>query len=92
MLKVLLSLTAATAVLATSVAAHAFTLTNQDRTEHRFTIYVEDDEWNITILANETLRHLCASGCSIAIEIGQEKDFEGYETVMIMDGRLTIAE
>lgn len=92
MLKALLGLTAVTAVFATSVTAYAFTLTNQDRTEHRFTIYVEDDEWNITIQANEILSHLCATGCSIAIEYGEEQDFEGYETVMIIDGRLTIAE
>lgn len=90
MLKALLNLTAATAVIATSVAANAFTLTNRDRTEHRFTIYVEDDEWNITIQANETLSHICRSGCSIALGSDEDQDFEGNEIVNIIDGRLIV--
>jgi cbb3-type cytochrome oxidase subunit 3 len=92
MLKTLLSLTAATAVFVTAVTAYAFTLTNKDQMAHQFTIYVEDDEWDITIQANETLKHLCRSGCSIAIGYGREKDFKGREIVFIEDGRMTIAK
>ena len=92
MLKTLLSLTAATAVFATAVTASAFTLTNKDQMAHKFTIYVEDDEWDITIQAYETLKHLCRSGCSIAIGYGRERDFKGREIVFIEDGRMTIAK
>jgi hypothetical protein len=94
MFKRFFSLIAVAAVFATMAPANAFTLTNHDTTHYEFTIYVEDedDEWNITIQAKETLTHLCASGCSISIEHGEEKDFEGYEVVWIVDGRLRIVE
>jgi hypothetical protein len=92
MLKGLLSVTAAAGVIATSVAAHAFTLTNMDGVERIFTILVEDDEWNITIQPNETLSHLCRSGCSIVLGYTEDQDFWGNETVKIMDGRLTVGK
>lgn len=92
MLKWPISLTTAAVVLAASVSAHAFTLTNWDGRQHTFTIFVEDDEWIVTIQPKETLHHLCVSGCSIAIEYDEEQDFEGREAVMIVDGRLLVAE
>jgi hypothetical protein len=94
MLKGVLSVIAGAVVFATIAPANAFTLTNHDTTHYEFTIYVEDedDEWNITIQAKETLTHLCASGCSISIKHGEEKDFQGYEVVWIVDGRLRVAE
>jgi hypothetical protein len=94
MLKELFSLTAAALVIATSVAAHAFTLTNLDGMEHMFTIYAEDDEWGqaITIQPNGTLHHICISGCSIALEYDDEQDFRGHEAVVIMDGRLIVGK
>lgn len=94
MLKTLIGLTAAAAIIATSVTAHAFTLTNLDRMGHKFTIYVDDDddEWDITIQFNETLSHLCPSGCTIAIEYGEEEDFEGHETILIIGGQLTTVQ
>lgn len=94
MLKTLIGLTAAAAVIATSVTAYAFTLTNLDRMRHKFTIYLDDDddEWDITIQFNETLSHLCASGCTIAIEYGEEEDFQGHESILIIDGQLTTVE
>jgi hypothetical protein len=90
MLKGLFSLTAAAALIATSAAANAFTITNWDTTKHMFTILIEDDEWNITIQPNETLSHLCRSGCSIALGSDEDQDFEGNETVKIIDGRLNV--
>ena len=88
----LFSLTAVAALIATSVAAHAFTITNWDVTKHLFTIFVEDDGWNITIQPNETLSHLCRSGCSIALGYDEDQDFEGKETVKIVDGRLIVGK
>ena len=92
MLKGLFSLTAAAALIATPAATHAFTITNRDRTKHIFTILVEDDEWNIIIQPNETLSHLCRSGCSIALESDEDQDFQGTETVKIVDGRLIVGK
>jgi hypothetical protein len=92
MLKGLFSLTAAAALIATSVAAHAFTITNWDETKHMFTILVEDDEWNITIQPNETLSHICRLGCSIALGYDEDQDFVGNETIKIIDGRLIVGK
>lgn len=92
MLKGLFSLTVAAALLATSAATHAFTITNWDRAKHIFTILVEDDEWNIIIQPNETLSHLCRSGCSIALGSEEDRDFYGNETVKIVDGRLIVGK
>jgi hypothetical protein len=88
--KGLISLTAFAAVIATSVAAHAFTITNLDGAEHTFTILVEDDEWDIEIQPNETLSHLCLSGCSIILSYREDRRFYGNEIVKIVDGRLVI--
>ncbi|HEX9770406.1 MAG TPA: hypothetical protein VGA50_14630 [Kiloniellales bacterium] len=58
-----------------------------------FTIFEGDDEWSGTIGPSETLTDLCTSGCSIALnDEDEETDFRGYETVMIIDGKLTLAE
>jgi hypothetical protein len=92
MLTTILGLTMVTAIMAASLPALAFTLTNLDGTEHMFTIVVEDDEWDVTIQPNEKLSHLCRSGCSIAIGHGEERDFEGNETVIITGGRLILGE
>lgn len=92
MLKTILGLTMVTAIMAASLPALAFTLTNLDGAEHVFTIVVKDDEWDVTIQPNEILSHLCRSGCSIAIGYGEERDFKGNETVIIMGGRLILGE
>lgn len=92
MFKGLKSLTAAAVLMVTSVAAHAFTLTNWEGRQHTFIVFVEDDEWNVRIQPNETLHHLCVSGCSIALEYHEEQDFEGREFVMIVNGRLFVAK
>lgn len=92
MLKTILGLTLMTAVFTAPVSAHAFTLTNQDTKEHMFTILIEDDEWDITIEPNETLIHLCPSGCSIALGYQRERDFIGSENVKIIGGRLRVGE
>ena len=91
MIKELLSLTAAAVLIATPVSAQAFTLINRDVTQHTFTIYEEDDEWSVTIQPDQTLTHLCRSGCSIALEHAEERDFDGREIVVISDGRLLVA-
>lgn len=90
MLKGLLSLTAAAAIIATPVAAHAFSLTNWDSTKHKFIILEEDDEWYVTIQPDQTLSHLCRSGCSIILGMDEDQDFQGNETVGILDGRLIV--
>ena len=95
MLKELLSLMAGAAVLATSVAAYPFTLTNRDGRTHNLTVFYDqhdEGEWNLTIEPGETLSNLCPRGCSIALEYDEEEDFEGHEIVTILDGKLVITE
>ena len=92
MLKGLFSLTAFAAVIGTSVAAHAFTITNLDGAEHTFTILVGDDEWDIKIQPDETLSHLCLSGCSIILSYHEDRKFYGNEIVKIVDGRLVLGK
>ena len=82
------SLLAAGPIMAISVAAHALTLTNLDHSVHTLAILEKDDEWTATIQPGETLRHLCRSPCSIALEPDEELDFEGHEIINIRDGRL----
>ena len=87
----LLSLTAAAVLIATPVSAQTFTLINRDVTHHTFTIYVEDNEWSVTIQPDQTLTHLSRSGCSITLENDEERDFDGREIVVIFDGRFLVA-
>lgn len=91
MLKGFLCLTATAFLIATSMPAQALTLINRDGTHYTFTIFVEDDEWSVTIQPNQTLTHLCRSGCSIAFEHHGERDFDGRETIMIVNGRLRVS-
>lgn len=88
--KTLPALAVAAAILAGSLPAYALTVTNLDKTAHTLAILEEDDEWSATIQPGETLRNLCVSRCSIALEPDEEADFEGSESVAIMDGRLII--
>jgi len=78
------------AVLATTVAANALTLTNRDRIVHTFTVYEDDDEWIGKIQPSETLSNLCASACSISLDgkDDPETEFRGNETVLIWYGNL----
>lgn len=90
MLRTLLGLTVTAAIMASSVAAHAVTVTNRDKTEHTLSILEDDDEWSATVQPGKTLRNLCASPCSVAISPDEELDLEGNEVVMIVDGRLIV--
>lgn len=92
MIKTILGLLMVIAVVAASLPAQAFTLTNQDEMAHLFTILVKDDEWRVTIEPNETLAHLCRAGCSISLGYNKEQDFRGNENVSIKDGQMTIAD
>lgn len=85
------------AVLATILAgqAQAITLTNRDGSDLRLQITEGGDEavtHEVVIAANEILDGLCEEGCTIALESGEPQSFEGYETVIIEDGRFVIAE
>jgi hypothetical protein len=93
MLKKALSImTAVATVISTSVAAHAFTITNLDGTAQMLTILEQADEWDIAIQPNETLSHLCHSGCLIILEYDEDQDFQGNETVEIKDGRMNVTK
>lgn len=82
------------AVLLSAGPAHALTLTNLDG-EQRLQITEGFDEpliQDIVIAAGQTLEGLCGGGCTITLENGDEASFEGYEVVVLEDGRLTVAE
>ena len=88
MFKAFLSLTAAVAIMAISVAAHALSVTNLDSSVYTLSILEEDDEWSADIEPGETLKYLCNSPCSIALGRDKEWDFEGHENLKLMNGRL----
>ncbi len=85
----------ATAALFLASQAQAFTLTNRDTVDQRLKIVEEGDQsetHDVVIGAEQTLEDLCANGCTIGLDNGQEETFEGYETVYIEDGSFVIGE
>ena len=85
---------AATLALAMAWPAQAMTLTNRDGSDLTLMISEngQSDGQEMTIAASETLDDLCANGCTITLEDGQQHTFNGDEEVYIEGGRFVIAE
>lgn len=92
MLKTTLGFAAAAAVLATSVAAQALTLTNRDSTEYTVRISEPENEDTLVIQPEESVTDLCYSSCILKLEGGKGKSFTGDETVVIENGVLLVVE
>ena len=89
------ALTGALMAMFLSSQAIAMTLTNLDGSEHRLEVNEGGDETvthEIVLGAEETLDDLCPEGCTIALDGGEQKSFEGHEKVFIEDGRFVIGE
>jgi len=79
-------------ILASS--ANAMTLTNRDASDVmlKITESGQSDSKDMTIAASETLDDLCANGCTITLQGGQQHDFKGDEDVSIQGGQFVISE
>ena len=92
MLRKLVGVTIAAAILTASGAAHALTITNRDSTEYSLTIVENDAKRSLAIKPEQSLNDLCLEGCTITLGGGDAMDFDGSETVMIEGGNLTTVE
>lgn len=87
---------AAASILVSVLAwqAQAMTLTNRDATDLMVKITDTGDgaDQELLLAANETIDDVCANGCTLTLEDGQQADFNGDEDVYIEGGRFVIAE
>ncbi|MEQ9641128.1 MAG: hypothetical protein RIM84_13985 [Alphaproteobacteria bacterium] len=88
MLKTLMGLSAASAVLAASVAVQALTVTNNDATSHALTVDEGDDQETAMIEPNATKSDFCASGCTISMKGGQIMKVTGADKLVIENGQI----
>jgi hypothetical protein len=68
----------------------AMSITNSDRYERTLQITEGSNEqviYDVLIGADETIDGLCEEGCSVLLDNGTERSFEGYEQVYIFNGR-----
>lgn len=65
-------------------------ITNSDRYERTLQITEGSNKqviFDVLIGADETIDGLCEEGCSVLLDNGIERSFEGYEQVYIFNGR-----
>jgi hypothetical protein len=70
----------------------AMSITNSDRYERTLQITEGTNKqviYNLLISADETIDGLCERGCSVLLDNGTKRRFEGHEQVYILDGRFT---
>ena len=86
-----MGLAAAAAVLASSVAAHALTITNRDPQEHTVTFEDDDGEQSVAVAANSSIEMNCPKGCVVVLgkwDLVEFKKDQANGTVHIEDGKL----
>lgn len=87
-------LVASLAILFVPSAAHAVSITNNDKEEYKLTIFEGEKSRDVTIEPNETIHEVCEKLCSIRLNNDEdnEYEFEGKDTIAIEDGHLTYAD
>lgn len=81
--------------LAVSGPAAAITITNRDATAHNVLVTEGGDETvtsEVVIEADQTRDDLCPAGCTLVLADGEPQSFEGYEVLVIEDGRFETVE
>ncbi len=80
----------AAALLMSSIAADAASITNRDTKDVRVTISEGETTTEHTIRPSEVLDKVCMSGCSIRLESSEEDEYEveAEDIVAIEDGFL----
>jgi hypothetical protein len=67
-------------------------ITNRDAYERTLQITEGSDNqviYNLLIGADETIDGLCKKSCSVLLDNGIKRSFEGHEQVYIFEGRFT---
>lgn len=85
---------ASLAILFVPSAAHAVSITNNDKKEYQLTIFEGEKSRDLTIKPSETIDGVCEKLCSIRLNNDEdnEYEFEGKDTIAIEDGYLTYAD
>jgi hypothetical protein len=66
--------------------ASALTISNTDPDPHTVTVTVGTDSKQVTVAPNEEVDNICADGCMVQLENGEQYQMSGGETVSIEDG------
>jgi hypothetical protein len=86
----LVSMSGAAALLFTSIAADAASITNRDTKDVKVTISEGETSTEHTIRPSEVLDKVCMSGCIVRLDDGEEDEYEvdAEDIVAIEDGFL----
>jgi hypothetical protein len=86
----LVSIWGAAALLASSIAADAATITNRDDQEQKLTIIEGEATTEHTLKPGQVLENICAKGCIIRLNGSEDDEYEveGADVVSVEEGFL----
>jgi hypothetical protein len=86
----LVSIWGAAALLTSSIAADAATITNRDEQDQKITIVEGDAKSEHTIRPGQVLENICVKGCIVRLSDSDEDEYEvaGEDVVSIEEGYL----
>ena len=78
------------ALLLSSTAAHAVSITNRDEQDHKVTVIEGDATADHVLKPSQTLNGICAKGCTIRLNDSEDDEYllEANDVVSIEDGSL----
>jgi hypothetical protein len=79
-------LLASVAGLLFAVPASALTISNDDLDPHTVTVTAGTDSKQVTVEPDQQIDAVCAEGCMLELENGEQYQMQGGETVSIEDG------
>src|SRR5262245_21127124 len=69
-----------------SLPAAALTISNEDADPHTVTVTAGTDTKELTVEPDQQIDAVCAEGCMVELENGEQYQMQGGETVSIEDG------
>ena len=79
-------LLASVAGLLFALPASALTISNEDPDPHTITVTAGTDTKQVTVEPDQQVDAVCAAGCMLELENGEQYQMQGGETVSIEDG------
>jgi hypothetical protein len=79
-------LVASTACIVFSLPASALTISNADPDPHTVTVTAGTDAKQVTVEPDQQVDAVCAEGCMVELENGEQYQMQGGESVSIEDG------
>ena len=78
------------ALLLSTTAAHAVSITNRDEQDHKVTVIEGDATADHVLKPSQTLKGICAKGCTIRLNDSEDDEYllEANDVVSIEDGSL----